>query len=591
LIWLFIFPVLQILTLSAGIQVFYAYPVLGCAALLISAFFLNYSIHVTLHECVHQYKTSRVFSLPSIALSWIAGLPFDGYRLHHFNHHEYNNSPQDYSSTLSQKAFYYSLGWPYFLNLARLGIKRGIMAGTVSRVIQKRISLQKWSLLALLIGLYNVNPLAMFFYLSHIYVGWVFSTFQNFVQHSPKRNEPTTTYHKKWYNKLFFNNGLHWEHHDNPTLPWSQIKARYKMHFKRELSLNFQNRTILGRPFNDYLNNEIAALGHIVSEWTVKLDGDFLFDKKGLQLIVDAIKKYRGSAATLKFKLVLDDVTYRDYYSIRGDTQSTIDLPCSAERFYGEGDEILDLNLPVDINNIPYPSSLAPADKGSLPHALLLPVITEFDILFAHQILILIQLKERASQNLTVLLRALFVRKSIPYSMRVALLSNVIQNGADVHPTAVIEGSFVEKGARIGAHCVVRFSHIASDARLHDGAKVELSYVGAKSWLMHDLVFYRSYTEDNVFLIHGPYQFSGFHRKSAAFATILMDYRPDAKPIQVSTDTHVYLYQGRFLGSILKEGAKTLGGSLVGPGLVIPQNSWLKSPPDSIHTKVISQNL
>jgi NDP-sugar pyrophosphorylase family protein len=147
----------------------------------------------------------------------------------------------------------------------------------------------------------------------------------------------------------------------------------------------------------------------------------------------------------------------------------------------------------------------------------------------------------------------------------------------------VVEGSVIGRGARVGAHCVVRYSVIGERARLHDGAKVELSVVGAGAWLMHDLVLYRSVAEAGAFLIHGPYQFSYFQRGSGAFATIMMDYRPDARPIQVKTAHGLKPYGGRFLGSVVGEGAKTLGGSMLAPGRIVPPETWLAADPQQIH--------
>jgi hypothetical protein len=100
---------------------------------------------------------------------------------------------------------------------------------------------------------------------------------------------------------------------------------------------------------------------------------------------------------------------------------------------------------------------------------------------------------------------------------------------------------------------------------------------------MHDLVLIRSHVEDQVFLIHGPYQFSCFHSRSAAFATIMMDYRPDAKAIKAKTLSGIREYQGRFLGALLQERAKSLGGSLLAPGIIIPSETWLAVDNTNIH--------
>src|SRR2546430_15394133 len=95
---------------------------------------------------------------------------------------------------------------------------------------------------------------------------------------------------------------------------------------------------------------------------------------------------------------------------------------------------------------------------------------------------------------------------------------------------------------------------------------------------MHDLVLSRSVTEDEVFLIHGPYQFSLFQHASAAFATILMDWRPD-RAIHAPTDSGIRDYAGAFPGSVLGEGAQLLGRTLLPPGRVAPPRACLRPDP------------
>ena len=120
---------------------------------------------------------------------------------------------------------------------------------------------------------------------------------------------------------------------------------------------------------------------------------------------------------------------------------------------------------------------------------------------------------------------------------------------------------------------------------MHDGAIAEWSVVGNRTWLMHGLTLYRTIVERDCFLIHGPYQFSTFHAESSAFATILMDYRPDGKPIRVLFPDGPRPYAGRFLGAIVGAGARLLGGSLIAPGRVIAANHWLGVPAGGIHIR------
>ena len=131
---------------------------------------------------------------------------------------------------------------------------------------------------------------------------------------------------------------------------------------------------------------------------------------------------------------------------------------------------------------------------------------------------------------------------------------------------------------------MVRYSVLGKKVVLHDGAKVEYSIVDNESWLMHDLVLYRSLTESNVFLIHGPYQFSYFQHQSAAFANIMMDYRPDNSPIRINTPSGVRAYQGRFLGALLEEKARVFGGTLTAPGITIPSEQEITCDINTITT-------
>ncbi len=324
------------------------------------------------------------------------------------------------------------------------------------------------------------------------------------------------------------------------------------------------------------------------SVWTFDIHSSLLFEREGLELVLRAAHQYSGSANELDFLLKIDPLTYRDYYSLH-ETQSDsssgilLTLPIRARK---TGRPLVDrvvIDLPVETHMMPFPESLCPPTLFSQPKALLLPMITDFDLLFANQILLPIELRRAVFASPMTWLKAMAPSGGQHLRSRLGKSFSQIHPSAQVHPTAVVEGSWIGAGTRVGAHCVVRYSHIDSNVRLHDGAKVELSVVGRGSWLMHDLVLYRCHVEDEVFLIHGPYQFSSFQSRSGAFATIMMDYRPDAKPIRVATPTGVRNYAGRFLGAVLKPGSKTLGGSLLAPGQVVPENVWLSANPSDVH--------
>lgn len=324
-------------------------------------------------------------------------------------------------------------------------------------------------------------------------------------------------------------------------------------------------------------------------EWEVRLGDNLLFDSGGLDLLTTALAAYSGPASRVEFHLVPDPIALRDYYGLHDGLlpDGAVQIPVEAVRASGAagGTEILRVPLPSLRTPIPYPRALAEPTEVSAPHALLLAYGCDFDLLFANQIVLLAELRRRVMASPWTWCKALARRHPRSFGLRAACAYRSVHPTAEVHPTAAVEGSIIGPGARIGAHGTVRFSVIGPEARLHDGAKVEFSTVGRRSWLMHDLVLYRCHVEDEVFLIHGPYQFSSFHSGSAAFATILMDYLPQGGPFRVMTPQGLREYHGRFLGSVFREGAKALGGTLLAPGRIVPAEIWLGSDPAQVHRK------
>jgi hypothetical protein len=326
--------------------------------------------------------------------------------------------------------------------------------------------------------------------------------------------------------------------------------------------------------------------------WLVELGGTLLFDRAGLAQLAKAITTYSGRATQLTFALKLSPQAHRDYYSHHALEQGRLLLPVVACRKGAGGDpvsETLDISPPELATDIAYPAALAPPDCNRTPLALLTPSRCDHDLLFANQIAIFSHLAEELKRSPRCWLRALVARRRGRWRQRMPAYWNRIDRTARIHPTAVVEGSVIGADCRIGAHCVVRYSVLGSSVHLHDGAKVEYSAVDDRSWLMHDLVLFRSVAECDVFLIHGPYQFSYFQHASAAFATIMMDYRPDSRGISITTPDGVRKYRGHFLGALLEERARVFGGTLTAPGITIPTGREVFANLDVVRTKDLLQ--
>jgi len=225
-----VFPVLQALSFTACILLYEASPVISLSMLALSALCLNFSVHIFFHECVH-----RSGSYPAIfnfLASVFIGLPFDGYRIHHYNHHRHENGERDLSTTwnytgknrIARSALSYALGWPRQIidSLNRFRVYDD--ASDNIAFFQRRISIQKRFLqLGLLLTAIFSWKIAIAYVLM-IYFGWVFTAMQNYGQHPPVGEDKARTFTNPLYNLLFFNNGLHWEHHNNPSLQWHELK-------------------------------------------------------------------------------------------------------------------------------------------------------------------------------------------------------------------------------------------------------------------------------------------------------------------------------------------------------------------------------
>ena len=359
-----------------------------------------------------------------------------------------------------------------------------------------------------------------------------------------------------------------------------------------------QSRRLLCQPIKDRHQQALITINKKpLKTWLVSLGDALIFDYSGLQAIKQIIQSYHGSAKQLHFKLQLSEQAIRDYYSHSHylGTDGLITLPVVASTNIDPAEKELEIlavefvdTLLITLDELSTPThsplSLAPPDINSTPLALLMPYSCDHDFLFANQIAIFSNLKQQLKHSPFSWIKGLFSRRKISLKKRISLAWKQIHPNADIHPTAIIEGSIIGAGCRIGAYSIVRYSILGENIQLYDGAKIEFSVVDENSSLMHDLVLYRCLVEEEVFLIHGPYQFSFFQRESAAFATIMMDYRPDNKPIRISTANGVRDYQGRFLGALLEEQAKVFAGTLTVPGITIPKGRQITCDIENITT-------
>ncbi len=228
------FPAAELVFFGLAVSSLGEHPARAILGLFLAGLALSFCVHVCFHEMVHAPgpKDSFALLLGSCAATLLQGLPFDGYRCHHDNHHRCNNSLEDYSSTWKegpagpkpQTWWRYSLLWPRQLILAHADMRRQAADGRLPGEIARRIRAEKWLLIAASVGLGLFSWKTLLLYALTIYWGWTLVALHNYGQHPPlDLKEATRSYPSALYNAVFCNNGLHCEHHQRPHIPWHAL--------------------------------------------------------------------------------------------------------------------------------------------------------------------------------------------------------------------------------------------------------------------------------------------------------------------------------------------------------------------------------
>jgi predicted RND superfamily exporter protein/fatty acid desaturase len=230
---LLVFPVLQLMAMLG----LWMLPLAGFAQLALvclAAFLLNWNLHVSVHHLVHHPpKHKGIRNLCYLFASLLLGLPFHYYQLIHRNHHFFNNEPGDFTSTwklqddkLKQRPFWsYVLFWWVPTVPLRKQIETAKAAGWLSQKGARFLRLELLLLLLFYGLLFLIVGWKVLLYALLVYLGWVLISAQNYGQHLPTDPEiQTTSIHKKWYNYLTLNNGLHHEHHQKPQLSYDLLE-------------------------------------------------------------------------------------------------------------------------------------------------------------------------------------------------------------------------------------------------------------------------------------------------------------------------------------------------------------------------------
>jgi fatty acid desaturase len=199
--------------------------------IVLAAIAMAYSLHIVFHEVVHRrfFRHPVTKLLSESAITALLGMPFNEYRQSHWRHHRYTNLLQDSTSTWKltpagpkpRNCFVYIFVWPLLapgslralLDEARDGLQS---RETINRVMSELVLV---GLIHLFLFFYSM-PLWLI-YSSTVYLGWAGIAAVNYIQHPPVEygSGYTTSFYSPTYNVIFYNNGLHFEHHDRVQEP------------------------------------------------------------------------------------------------------------------------------------------------------------------------------------------------------------------------------------------------------------------------------------------------------------------------------------------------------------------------------------
>src|SRR5579871_931405 len=183
---------------------------------------------------------NRAYSvLETIAI----GVPHVFYHHYHMNHHWGDNDAKGPDGTTKDWSSIYRYGrgnqpeafWKYCLvsffrvevgPVIRTVIRRG-RAEVIQAVVETIVLAAYWITMLLVDWQYFV-----YFYLPSYYLGWVLSYAEGYLEHygSQPGNyfANSVSSYNWWYNLLWFNNGYHQEHHWDPKMHWTRMRALHE---------------------------------------------------------------------------------------------------------------------------------------------------------------------------------------------------------------------------------------------------------------------------------------------------------------------------------------------------------------------------
>ncbi len=164
-------------------------------------------------------------------------------------------------------------------------------------------------------------------------------------------------------------------------------------------------------------------------------------------------------------------------------------------------------------------------------------------------------------------------------------LSRIGRN-CEIHPTAIIEGSWLGEGVKVGAGAIIQGSVVGDGAIIEEGVILELSVIGHKAWIGRKSVVFMSVMYDGVFASHRLTQACVLgHRVCTTGGGYIIDMNFGG-PVRVLQDGAPVDPGTNFLGACLGHDVVMGTGIWIQAGREIPSGTFLIREPGDVLSRI-----
>ncbi len=161
-----------------------------------------------------------------------------------------------------------------------------------------------------------------------------------------------------------------------------------------------------------------------------------------------------------------------------------------------------------------------------------------------------------------------------------------IGRGCEIHPTAVVEGSWLGEGVKVGAGAILQGSVVGDGAIIEEGVVLELSVIGHKAWIGRKSVVFMSVMYDGVFASHRLTQACVLgHRVCTTGGGYIIDMNFGG-PVRVLKDGVPADPGTNFLGACLGHDVVMGTGIWIQAGREIPSGTFMIRDPREVLSRI-----